>query len=116
MGKGIGRANARTMTCPPLLNRHKHHRHPEERALTRVSKDGVGTCGPSFEARREERRAPQDDGRVYGWWARRKGAFAHPTAPALREDRLIAVAALHRPDRHQEKLQDAERRMGDRID
>jgi phage-related protein len=25
----------------------------------------AGTCGPSFEARREERRAPQDDGGVW---------------------------------------------------
>src|SRR4051794_38774349 len=32
----------------------------------------AGARGPSFEARREERRAPQDDGGVYKWWARRE--------------------------------------------
>src|SRR5438270_7789476 len=48
----------------------------------------ASACGPSFEARREERRAPQDDGGVYLWWARRKGAFAHPTSYFTAEKRL----------------------------
>src|SRR4051794_1483558 len=56
----------------------------------------AGVCGPSFEARREERRAPQDDGGVYGWWARREErAFAHPTI-LLRQQRVSAVPVLRR--------------------
>jgi hypothetical protein len=38
-------------------------RHPEERPLGRVSKDGCGECNSSFEAHRR-RLALQDDGAV----------------------------------------------------
>src|SRR4051794_25799527 len=50
------------------------------------------------------------------WWARRKRASAQPTAPTLREHRLIAVAAERGPDRHQKYFHGAEHRMCDRID
>src|ERR1700704_5206118 len=39
-----------------------HHRHPEEpRSCAASRRMATGACGPSFEARREGRRAPQDD-------------------------------------------------------
>src|SRR3954447_11065856 len=45
---------------------HIHHRHPEEpRACAASRRMAAGACGPSFEARREERRAPQDDGSLW---------------------------------------------------
>src|SRR6185369_15744849 len=48
-------------------------------ALLRASpRMAAGACGPSFEARREERRAPQDDGGHIDGGHGAKSAFAHP--------------------------------------
>src|SRR3954454_17873215 len=40
----------------------------ELRACAASRRIGASARGPSFEARREERRASQDDGGVYPWW------------------------------------------------
>ena len=51
----------------PGVFRHTFNRHPEEpRACAASRRTAAGTCGSSFEARREERRAPQDDGGMCG--------------------------------------------------
>jgi hypothetical protein len=49
-----------TASCKAWLFENQNGRHPEERPLGRVSKDGHRERSPSFEARRR-RLAPQDD-------------------------------------------------------
>jgi hypothetical protein len=54
-------ALSKEMFCVHILGL----RHPEGRALARrLEGSATGALRPSFEARREERRAPQDDGGV----------------------------------------------------
>src|SRR4051794_41391933 len=55
------RGSRRVMRC----RCEKRNRHPEEPRVCAASRRmAAGACGASFEARREERRAPQDDGSV----------------------------------------------------
>src|SRR4051812_17141799 len=62
----VGTAQVRL--CPPydqLFSTHTFNPHPEEPLSCAASRRiATSACGPSFEARREERRAPQDDGGV----------------------------------------------------
>ena len=73
----IGPAKGRTRWLLAMTVCHTYHRHPEEpRILRGVSKDGRRRCGPSFEARREERRAPQDDDVIARSVARKQSSLA----------------------------------------
>src|SRR6201991_1830014 len=78
------RPHARSMACPPSLNRSTYSAVILRSALLRASRRiAAGACGPSFEARREERRAPQDDGGYIDGGHGAKSAFAHPTCSWL---------------------------------
>src|SRR4051812_20999080 len=88
VGKAAGRERV-WAACPPLLNPHIHPRHPEEpRSCAASRRMAAGTCGhPSRLAVKNGEHLRMTA--VYGWWARRKGAFAHPTA--------VARALTYRP-------------------
>src|SRR4051795_11152413 len=72
---------------------HTHHRHPEEPPVCAVFRRmAAGACGPSFEARREERRAPQDDGGVLGGHGARAPLPTLRRSPQGKESRLATFS------------------------